>query len=54
VAVHDDASHINMAELDAVMKGINLAITWNMKKRHLCTDSLTVYHWVSDTLTGRA
>ena len=27
---------------------------WNMKKLHLCTDSLTVYHWVSDTLTGRA
>jgi len=25
-----------------------------MKKLHLCTDSLTVYHWVSDTLTGRA
>ena len=51
---HDDASHINMAELDAVLKGINLAIMWNMKKLHLCTDSLTVYHWVSDTLTGRA
>ena len=51
---HDDASHVNMAELDAVVKGINLAIMWNMKKLRLCTDSLTVYHWVSDTLTGRA
>ena len=51
---HDDASHINMAELDAVVKGMNLAIMWNMKKLHLCTDSLTVYHWISDTLTGRA
>lgn len=51
---HDDATHINMAELDAVVKGINMAIMWNMKKLHLCTDSLTVYHWVSDTLTGKA
>jgi len=50
----DDASHINMAELDAVIKGINLAIMWNMKKIHLQTDSLTVYHWVSDALTGKA
>ena len=51
---HDDASHINMAELDAAVKGINLAIMWNMKKLHLHTDSLTVYHWISDTLTGKA
>jgi len=51
---HDDASHINMAELDAAVKGINLAIMWNMKKLHMHTDSLTVYHWISDTLTGKA
>lgn len=51
---HDDAAHINMAELDAVVKGVNMAVMWNMKKLHLCTDSLTVYHWVSDTLTGKA
>jgi len=51
---HDDTAHINMAELDAVVKGINMAIMWNMKKFHLCTDSLTVYHWVSDTLTRKA
>jgi len=25
-----------------------------MRKLHLCTDSVTVYHWVSDTLTGKA
>jgi len=27
---------------------------WNMNQLYLCTDSLTAYHWVSDTLTGRA
>ena len=51
---HDDAAHINTAELDAVVRGINMAITWNMRKLHLCTDSVTVYRWVSDTLMGRA
>ena len=50
----EDASHINMAELDAVVKGVNMAILWNMKKIHLRTDSATVYHWVSDTLSGKA
>jgi len=48
---HEDASHINMAELDAVIKGINMAIMWNMRKLHLCTASLTAYHWITDTLT---
>ena len=51
---HDDASHINMAKLDAAVKGINLAIMWNMKKLHMHTDSLTVYQWISNTLTGKA
>jgi len=31
-----------------------MAITWNMRKLHLCTDSVTVYYWVSETLTGKA
>jgi len=51
---HEDASHINMAELDAVIKGFNMAIMWNMKKLHLCTDSLTAYHWITDTVTRKA
>jgi len=48
---HDDASHINMAELDAAVKGINLAIMWNMKKLHLHTGSLIVYHWIRRRLS---
>lgn len=50
----DDDSHINMAELDALVRGLNMAISWNMRKIHLCTDSATVYHWISDALSGKA
>ena len=50
----NDAAHINLAELDAVMKGINLALQWKVRKLHIHTDSLCVYHWISDTLTGKA
>ncbi|KAK3878419.1 hypothetical protein Pcinc_017003 [Petrolisthes cinctipes] len=28
----DDSSHINMAELDAAIRGINLAIAWGMNR----------------------
>ena len=45
----NDAAHINLAELDAV-----LALQWGVKVLHVRTDSLCVYHWVSDTLSGKA
>ena len=44
-----DSQHINLAELDAIIKGINLAILW-----HLFTDSACVHKWISDTLIGKA
>ena len=50
----NDAAHVNLAELDAVMKGVNLALQWKVRKLHIHTDSLCVYHWISDTLTGKA
>ena len=50
----NDTAHIKLAELDAVMKGINLALQWKVRKLHRHTDSLCVYHWISDTLTGKA
>ena len=50
----NDAAHINLAELDPVLKGINLALQWGVKVLHVRTDSLCVYHWVSDTLSGKA
>ena len=50
----NDAAHINLAELDAVLKGVNLALQWKVRKLRIHTDSLCVYHWISDTLTGKA
>ena len=51
----NDAVHINLAELEAVLKGINQALQLGgVKKLHMLTDSLCTYHWVLDTLTGKA
>uniref|UniRef100_A0A5S6R1G3 RNase H domain-containing protein n=1 Tax=Trichuris muris TaxID=70415 RepID=A0A5S6R1G3_TRIMR len=50
----DDAQHINMAELDAVIRGLNLALTWKMTTIELMTDSSTVYRWITDGLSGKA
>lgn len=50
----DECAHINMAELDAALKGINLVIPWGVKTVKLMTDSRTVYHWLSDAISGKA
>ncbi len=50
----NECSHINLAELDAVVRGINLAISWKMKKLTLVTDSRTVYHWVENALSEKS
>jgi transposase InsO family protein/ribonuclease HI len=47
-----DATHVNVAELDAVIQGINLAIRWNMEIVEVVTDSATVRGWMSSVLTG--
>ena len=51
--VHAD-KHINLAELDAVLRGINLALHWKASVIHLRTDSACVHQWISDTLSGKA
>ena len=50
----NDCSHINLSELDAVLRGVNLAVAWKMKRLALMTDSRTVYHWMTDALSGRS
>ena len=47
----DDASHINVAELDSVTRGINLGIKWGMTCLNIITDSATVNGWMSSLLT---
>ena len=48
------AMHINMAELDAALTGINMAVAWGVKVIDLRTDSATVHRWIDDAVTGRA
>ena len=45
-----DKHHINVAELDAVIKGLLLAVDWKLKKLTLATDSKTVHGWVTAQL----
>ena len=47
----DDSMHINVAELEAVIKGLNLAIKWGMIETTIITDSVTVYNWVKSVIT---
>ena len=51
--VHAD-EHINLAELDAVLRGINLALHWKASVIRLRTDLACVHQWISDTLSGKA
>ena len=47
----NDYNHINVAELEAVLKGINLCAKWGLQKVEVVTDSATVYGWINLTLT---
>ena len=47
----NDFNHINVAELEAILKGLNLALKWGIKSVRLMTDSATVHGWVNSTLT---
>ena len=50
----DSVSHINMSELDAAIKGLNLAVAWGVRTVTLCTDSAAVASWIRDAVSGRA
>lgn len=39
----DNVTHIYLVEL--VLKGVNLAVTWNIKRIELVTDNNTVHKW---------
>lgn len=47
-----DSSHINVAELEAVLKGVNLALKWDLRSIKIMTDSATVLGWLNSILTG--
>ena len=48
----DDNSHINVAELEATIKGLNAALKWGLKKITILTDSATVFGWLQSLLSG--
>jgi len=48
----DDGNHINVAELDAVIRGINSAVKWSLTSVTVVTDSATVYAWVQSIISN--
>jgi len=46
----DDVSHINVSELDAAIKGINMTVNCGFRKFTLMTDSVTVYRWLNSVI----
>jgi ribonuclease HI len=46
----NDHLHINVAELEAVGRGINLAIAWKFEELTVATDSRTVVSWLDNTV----
>ena len=48
----DDGSHINVAELEAVIKGLNIALKWSLREITLITDSATVHSWLESALSS--
>ena len=50
----DESSCINMAKLDAVIKGVNHALAWRVKWVEVLTDSSTVQRWISDGISEKS
>ena len=48
----DDCGNIDVAELDSVLKGLNLALKWNLKHVFVNTDAMTFYRWVKSVVTN--
>lgn len=48
----DDSMHINLAELEAVVKGINAAVSWGLSTFTIYTDSATVNCWMRSIIHG--
>ena len=42
----NDNAHINMSELDAVIRGVNLCLRWGVRQLVLKTDSASVSGWL--------
>ncbi|GFN80839.1 Pol polyprotein [Plakobranchus ocellatus] len=47
----DDYNHINVAELESALKGMNLGVQWRLKQIVLMSDSEVVCGWLKATLS---
>lgn len=47
----DDNNHINVAEFEAVIKGISVATKWKLTDLTVFTHSATVYGWVQSIIS---
>ena len=45
--------YIKIAELDAMLRGINLTLKWQVMVLQVNTDSFFVYHWMTNALTEK-
>ena len=48
-----DVDHINLAELEAVIKGVNLGLKWGSPEMRIMTDSTSVYNWLKCSIAKR-
>ncbi|KAF2347666.1 Integrase catalytic core [Trinorchestia longiramus] len=48
----EDFSHINVAELEAVLEGVNLALKWGITSIELRIDSATVAAWLQSVVSA--
>ena len=46
----DDCQHINVSELDSVIKGVSLALKWDVSSMEIMTDSASVFYWLNTLL----
>ena len=49
-----NTQHINMSELDVVLRRVNLMLKWQATILHMNTDSLCLYSWTTNALTGES
>ena len=48
----DDGAHINIAELDALLKGLKMALKWQRRIISIRCDSVSVCKWVESVISG--
>ena len=46
----NDTAHINLVELDAVVKAVSMAIQWKVKSLTIMSDSCAVVQWLTALL----